>query len=171
MPVYQWVGKNRSNEVVKGEIELAGEDAVKNHLSKLRITPTKIKKKPKDLFANVAFLQPPVTEKDIIIFSRHFSTMIDFVKISVTRPPRQLATFSQFLYSPVAPQQCSRPHRFPERNGEPLTALVHTGSFNNRFWRQQGFIPWFCDDSLPLFQGMELYHFVPIPQKKNTFTV
>jgi type IV pilus assembly protein PilC len=77
MPVYQWVGKNRSNEVVKGEIELAGEDAVKNHLAKLRITPTKIKKKPKDLFANVAFLQPPVTEKDIIIFSRQFSTMID----------------------------------------------------------------------------------------------
>jgi type IV pilus assembly protein PilC len=77
MPVYQWVGKNRSNEVVKGEIELASEDAVKNHLAKLRITPTKIKKKPKDLFENVAFLQPPVTEKDIIIFSRQFSTMID----------------------------------------------------------------------------------------------
>jgi type IV pilus assembly protein PilC len=77
MPVYQWVGKNRSNEVVKGEIELASEDAVKNHLAKLRITPTKVKKKPKDLFANVAFLQPPVTEKDIIIFSRQFSTMID----------------------------------------------------------------------------------------------
>ncbi len=77
MPVYQWVGKNRANEVQKGEIDLAGEDAVKNHLAKLRITPTKIKKKPKDLFANVAFLQPPVTEKDIIIFSRQFSTMID----------------------------------------------------------------------------------------------
>jgi type IV pilus assembly protein PilC len=77
MPVYQWVGKNRSNEVVKGEIELASEDAVKNHLAKLRITPTKVKKKPKDLFENVAFLQPPVTEKDIIIFSRQFSTMID----------------------------------------------------------------------------------------------
>ncbi len=77
MPVYQWVGKNRANEVQKGEIDLAGEDAVKNHLAKLRITPTKIKKKPKDLFENVAFLQPPVKEKDIIIFSRQFSTMID----------------------------------------------------------------------------------------------
>jgi len=77
MPVYQWVGKNRANEVQKGEIDLAGEDAVRNHLAKLRITPTKIKKKPKDLFENVAFLQPPVKEKDIIIFSRQFSTMID----------------------------------------------------------------------------------------------
>ena len=77
MPVYQWVGKNRANEVQKGEIDLADEDAVRNHLAKLRITPTKIKKKPKDLFENVAFLQPPVKEKDIIIFSRQFSTMID----------------------------------------------------------------------------------------------
>jgi len=77
MPVYLWVGKNRNGEVQKGEIELANEDAVRNHLSKLRITPTKIKKKPKDLFENVAFLQPPIKEKDVIIFSRQFSTMID----------------------------------------------------------------------------------------------
>jgi type IV pilus assembly protein PilC len=77
MPVYLWVGKNRNGEVQKGEIDLANEDAVRNHLTKLRIAPTKIKKKPKDLFENVAFLQPPVKEKDIIIFSRQFSTMID----------------------------------------------------------------------------------------------
>ena len=37
----------------------------------------KIKKKPKDLFENVAFLQPGVKEQDIIVFSRQFSTMID----------------------------------------------------------------------------------------------
>jgi len=77
MPVYVWVGKNRNNEVQKGEIDLASEDAVRNHLAKLRITPTKIKKKPKDLFENVTWLQPPVKEQDIIIFSRQFSTMID----------------------------------------------------------------------------------------------
>ena len=77
MPVYLWVGKNRNNDVQKGEIDLPNEDAVRNHLNKLRITPTKIKKKPKDLFANVAFLQPPVKEKDVIIFCRQFSTMID----------------------------------------------------------------------------------------------
>ncbi len=77
MPVYLWVGKNRNNEVQKGELDLASEDAVRNHLAKLRITPTRIKKKPKDLFENVSFLQPAVKEKDIIIFSRQFSTMID----------------------------------------------------------------------------------------------
>jgi type IV pilus assembly protein PilC len=77
MPVYLWVGKNRNGEVQKGELELASEDSVRNHLMKLRITPTKIKKKPKDLFENVAFLQPAIKEQDIIIFSRQFSTMID----------------------------------------------------------------------------------------------
>jgi type IV pilus assembly protein PilC len=77
MPVYLWVGKNRNGDVQKGELDLASEDAVRSHLTKIRITPTKIKKKPKDLFENFTFLQPPVKEHDIIIFSRQFSTMID----------------------------------------------------------------------------------------------
>jgi len=77
MPVYQWVGKNRKNEIKKGEIEAASQDAVNAQLVRQRITPTKIKEKPKDLFENVAFLQPKVKEKDIILFARQFSTMID----------------------------------------------------------------------------------------------
>jgi len=77
MPVYQWVGKNKKDEVKKGELEAASEDAVKAQLTRQRITPTKIKPKPKDLFANVAFLQPKVKEADIILFARQFSTMID----------------------------------------------------------------------------------------------
>jgi len=77
MPVFQWVGKNRKNEVQKGEIEAVSEDAVRAQLVRQRITPTKIKKKPKDLFENVAFLQPKVKQHDIILFARQFSTMID----------------------------------------------------------------------------------------------
>ena len=77
MPVYQWVGKNKKNEVKKGELEAASEAAVKAQLSRQRITPTKIKPKPKDLFENIAFLQPKVKEADIILFARQFSTMID----------------------------------------------------------------------------------------------
>ncbi len=77
MPVYQWVGKNRKNEVQKGELEAVSEEAVKAQLIRQRITPTKIKKKPKDLFENVTFLQPKVKGHDIILFARQFSTMID----------------------------------------------------------------------------------------------
>jgi type IV pilus assembly protein PilC len=77
MPVYQWVGKNKKNEVKKGELEAVSESAVKGQLVRQRITPTKIKEKPKDLFENVAFLQPKVKGKEVILFARQFSTMID----------------------------------------------------------------------------------------------
>jgi type IV pilus assembly protein PilC len=77
MPVYQWVGTNRKNETRKGEMEASNEGAVRSNLMRLKITPTKIKKKPKDLFENVSWLQPKVKEKDIILFARQFSTMID----------------------------------------------------------------------------------------------
>ncbi|MGD1973045.1 MAG: type II secretion system F family protein [Desulfobacterales bacterium] len=77
MPVYQWVGKNRKDEVQKGEIDAVSEEAVKAQLARQRITPTKVKKKPKDLFANVTFLQPAVKQRDVILFARQFSTMID----------------------------------------------------------------------------------------------
>ena len=77
MPVYVWTGKNKQNKTQKGEFESPSEDAVRAHLTRLKITPKKIKLKPKDLFENVAFMQPKVKEADIIIFCRQFSTMID----------------------------------------------------------------------------------------------
>ena len=77
MPVYQWIGNNKKNETRKGEMEAANEAIVRSNLVRLRIRPTKIKKKPKDLFENVSWLQPKVKEKDIILFARQFSTMID----------------------------------------------------------------------------------------------
>lgn len=77
MPVYLWKGKSRRGEIQKGEMEAAGEDAVRAQLARLRITPTRIKKKPKDLFENVAWLQPKVGIKEVILFARQFSTMID----------------------------------------------------------------------------------------------
>lgn len=77
MPVYLWKGKNKKNEIKKGEMEAFSEDAVKAQLVRLKITSVKVKEKPKDLFENVAFMQPKVTGADIILFCRQFSTMID----------------------------------------------------------------------------------------------
>jgi type IV pilus assembly protein PilC len=77
MPVYEWVGKNRLNKVQKGEMEAANEDAVRASLLRQKITPSRIKAKPKDLLQNISFLQPRVKEKDVILFARQFSTMID----------------------------------------------------------------------------------------------
>ncbi len=77
MPVYLWEGKNRKNEIQKGEMKAPDEETVKSNLNKLKIIPTKVKKKPKDLFENVSFFQPKVKESDVIVFARQFSTMID----------------------------------------------------------------------------------------------
>ncbi len=77
MPIYQWTGKNRKGKIQKGEMDLSSEEAVKSRLNAQKITPIKIKLKPKDLFENISFLQPKVKEGDIILFARQFSTMID----------------------------------------------------------------------------------------------
>ncbi len=77
MAVYMWEGKNRMGEVQKGEMEAANDLIIRAALNRLKISPTKIKKKPKDLLENVAFLQPKVKETDVILFCRQFSTMID----------------------------------------------------------------------------------------------
>ncbi|MGD2000397.1 MAG: type II secretion system F family protein, partial [Desulfobacterales bacterium] len=62
MPVYLWQGKNVRGEKKKGEMESSSEEIVRTSLRRMKIEPTKIKLKPKDLFANVAFLQPKVKQ-------------------------------------------------------------------------------------------------------------
>jgi len=77
MPVYVWTGKNRKGKIQKGEMDVFNEEAVRARLGNQRIQPIKIKLKPKDIFENIAFLQPNVRQSDIILFCRQFSTMID----------------------------------------------------------------------------------------------
>ncbi len=77
MPAFLWKGKNPKNRTVKGEMEAETVEQVRSNLVRRKITPTKIKPKPKDIFENIGFLQPKVKDADVIIFARQFSTMID----------------------------------------------------------------------------------------------
>lgn len=77
MPDFIWVGKDKHNKTRRGKMEAPSESSVRSQLQRIRIEPSKIKPAPKDLFENVSFMQPKVKEKDIIVFSRQFSTMID----------------------------------------------------------------------------------------------
>ena len=77
MPVFVWKGTASGGEIQKGEIEAQDEQAVRRLLRQQRISPSKIKPKPKDLLENIAFFQQKVTPKDIVIFTRQLSTMID----------------------------------------------------------------------------------------------
>ena len=77
MPIYIWSGKNKKGRVIKGELEAVDERIARVQIKRRNIEVTKLKKKPKDLFENVSFMQPRVTKKDIVIFTRQFSTMIN----------------------------------------------------------------------------------------------
>jgi len=77
MPVYLWEGATKKGEIKKGEMQAPDESAVRIQLRRQRIKPGSIKKKPKDLFENIPFLQQRVKEKDIVVFTRQFATMIN----------------------------------------------------------------------------------------------
>ena len=77
MPYFNWKGTNSYGEKRKGVIEAPNIESARGHLKKIRITTTKIKEKPKDLFENVEMFKPKVTSKDVVIFTRQLSTMID----------------------------------------------------------------------------------------------
>jgi type IV pilus assembly protein PilC len=77
MPVYVWQGQDRRGTLQKGEMEAVDDAAVGLQLRRLQIKPSKIKKKPKDLFENVSLLQPKVRTADVVVFARQFSTMIN----------------------------------------------------------------------------------------------
>ena len=77
MPIYNWVAETKKGKVIKGELEAADEKSAGPQLRRRNLKIRKIKPKPKDVFENVSFMQPKVTNKDIVIFTRQFSTMID----------------------------------------------------------------------------------------------
>ncbi|HBF42854.1 MAG TPA: pilus assembly protein PilC [Desulfobacteraceae bacterium] len=77
MPIYKWVAETRKGKTLKGELDAGNEKIIQLQLRRRNLRVKKIKLKPKDLFENVSFMQPRVKKKDIVIFTRQFSTMID----------------------------------------------------------------------------------------------
>jgi type IV pilus assembly protein PilC len=77
MPSYNWVAETRKGKIIKGALEAVDEKSAVLQLKRRNLKIKKIKPKPKDIFENISFMQPKVTNKDIVIFTRQFSTMID----------------------------------------------------------------------------------------------
>src|SRR5512135_523908 len=76
MPVFTFSGKNASGEKVSGERTAANKDALAQALRRERITPGPIRQKGKE-FAMPTFGSGKVATKEIAIFFRQFSVMID----------------------------------------------------------------------------------------------
>jgi len=77
MPIFIWEGATKKNEVKKGEMEAADEVTVRNLLRRQGFKSIEVKKKPKDLVEYLPFLKGKIKEKNVVVFCRIFSTMIN----------------------------------------------------------------------------------------------
>ena len=77
MPVFIWEGTTRKNEVKKGEMDAVDELAVRALLRRQGFKSIEVKKKPKDISEYLPFLKGKVKDKDVVVFCRIFSTMIN----------------------------------------------------------------------------------------------
>ncbi|NOY84073.1 MAG: type II secretion system F family protein [Nitrospirae bacterium] len=75
MATFAWTGKTRQGTIKKGELVAETRDEVMGILQKEQILVTSVKKKAKEF--NISFGEKKVTDKDIVIFTRQFATMID----------------------------------------------------------------------------------------------
>lgn len=74
--LWVWEGKTKAGEVRKGEMEASDEAAVLQRLRAMALQNVKVKKKPFQFTFKLPGMGG-VTNKDLVIFTRQFATMID----------------------------------------------------------------------------------------------
>jgi len=77
MPVFTYSGRTRQGQVVSGEMEANNPEAVVATLRRQQIITTSVRAKPRDIVISIPGFGGKVSEKEIAIFTRQFSTMID----------------------------------------------------------------------------------------------
>jgi type IV pilus assembly protein PilC len=73
MKVWKWSGKTKSGDERAGEMEAGEASAVEARLRQMGIEPTRVRKKPVEIHLSFG----GVSTKDILVFTRQFSVMID----------------------------------------------------------------------------------------------
>ena len=76
VPVWKWEAKTRQGEARAGEMEAPDEQSVRGRLTQMGLDVGKVKKKPKEFKLSIPGFGG-VTSKDILVFTRQFSVMID----------------------------------------------------------------------------------------------
>jgi type IV pilus assembly protein PilC len=76
LPVYKWAGKTRQGEARTGTMEGGDEAAVRARLAQMGIEPTSVRRSLGSIELKLPGIGG-VTTKDILIFTRQFSVMID----------------------------------------------------------------------------------------------
>ncbi len=75
MPIFVYSGRTRGGQTIAGEMEAATREAVVARLRSQQVIATAVRAKPKAV--SLLGLGGSVTEKDIVVFTRQFATMID----------------------------------------------------------------------------------------------
>jgi type IV pilus assembly protein PilC len=77
MAVFIWEAATKRGEIKKGEMDATDETVVRGLLRRQGLKSITVKQKPKDLLEYLPFLKQKVKEKNIVVFARIFSTMIN----------------------------------------------------------------------------------------------
>ncbi|PKN36870.1 MAG: pilus assembly protein PilC [Deltaproteobacteria bacterium HGW-Deltaproteobacteria-2] len=77
MPIFIWEGTTKKNEVKKGEMDAVDEITVRGILRRQGYKSIEVKSKPKDISEYLPFLKAKINEKNVVVFCRVFSTMIN----------------------------------------------------------------------------------------------
>ena len=77
MAVFIWEAATKRGEVKKGEMDAADESVVRGLLRRQGFKSITVKKKPKDIKEYLPFLKQKVKQKNVVVFARIFSTMIN----------------------------------------------------------------------------------------------
>lgn len=75
-PIFLWTAKSPAGDERSGEIEAASREDAEARIRQLGLQPVKVKKKPAEINIKLPG-SSGVTRKDLVIFTRQFSTMID----------------------------------------------------------------------------------------------
>src|SRR5947208_15164194 len=76
MPVFQFTARTLKGELQQGEIDLPSKDDVVAHLRKNGMVVVQVREAPKQINLG-AFFKGGVKTRDVVIFTRQFSTMIN----------------------------------------------------------------------------------------------
>lgn len=74
MAEFLYEARTRTGEVKKGVMDADTAEAVQSRLKAQNLAPVKVRKKPKEIYINIG---SPVSDKELVIFTRQFATMID----------------------------------------------------------------------------------------------
>lgn len=77
MPVYAYKGKTTSGEIQSGEMTFGTRDEAVSYLRRKRIIATYIREKPKTAKLSLKAGAGRVKTKDVVVFTRQFSTMVN----------------------------------------------------------------------------------------------